>query len=285
MNRVNRQLDALHAPDSLRKRVKRTMRRDGRARLMRRIGLSAAAVALVCVTALNFAPTVAAAAYEVPVLGSVIRVVTLNRFAYQDDGYEVSVSVPKIEGLLSPELEAELNQDFQDQADAVIAAFERDMSALQAQFGDETVHYGLRADYEIKTDSDDILAIDNYLYFASGSSNTVHTFYTIDKRSGTLLTLEGLFQPGADYVGAISDYLKGEMARLNDEEDGLFWVNQDLVEDFSRIRADQNFYLNADRQLVICFDKYEVAAGAQGSPEFVIPGEVIADIVQSDLLK
>ena len=65
----------------------------------------------------------------------------------------------------------------------------------------------------------------------------------------------------------------------------MFWVGQDEVENFERISEDQNFYLNSDNQLVICFDKYEVAAGAQGSPEFVIPTDVIADIAAFDLLK
>ena len=285
MRRLKTQLDGIHASDTLRARVRRIVKKRRYGAVSRRLGFTAAAAAVVCVASLNFAPTVAAAAYEVPVLGAVARVVTLNRFAYQDGGYEVSVNVPKIEGLLSPELEAEINQDFQDQADAVIAAFETDMRELKAEFGEETVHYGLRSDYEVKTDTQDILVIDNYLYFASGSSSTVHSFYTIDKRSGVLLTLKGLFQEDTDYVGVLSSYIQQEMERRNREENGMFWVGQDEVENFERISEDQNFYLNSDNQLVICFDKYEVAAGAQGSPEFVIPTDVIADIAAFDLLK
>ena len=67
----------------------------------------------------------------------------------------------------------------------------------------------------------------------------------------------------------------------NAEEDGMFWVEDDeFTEGFKSIKQDQNFYINSDGNLVICFDKYEVAAGAQGSPEFVIPHKVIKNILK-----
>ena len=60
----------------------------------------------------------------------------------------------------------------------------------------------------------------------------------------------------------------------------MFWVDDEIVESFEKISSDQNFYINSDGNVVICFDKYEVAPGAQGSPEFVIPNELIADILK-----
>lgn len=285
MKQFKAQLDEIRASDALRERVHGIVRRHRRGVFPRRFGLLAACAALVCVAGLNLFPDAAAAAYEVPVLGSVVRVVTLNRFDYQDGGYELSVSVPQLEGLLDPELEAKLNRDFRDQADAVKAAFESDMEKLKEEFGEETVYYGLRCDYEVKTDSEDILAIDNYLYSVAGSSSTVHSFYTIDKRDGQLLTLKGLFREDSDYVGVLSAYIRGEMERLNREEGGMFWLGDDSIDGFKEIAPDQNFYLDDENRLVICFDKYEVAAGAQGSPEFVIPHDVIAGIAAYDLLQ
>ena len=284
MKQFKAQLDEIRASDELWERVRRIVRRR-RSAVPRRFGLLAACAALVCVAGLNLFPAAAAAAYEVPVLGSVVRVVTLNRFDFRDGGYELSVSVPQLEGLLDPELESQLNQEFRDQADAVKAAFESDVESFRAEFGGETVHYGVRCDYEVKTDSRDILAIDNYLYSVVGSSSTVHSFYTIDKRTGSLLTLEGLFREGSDYVGVLSAYIRGEMERLNREEGGMFWLGDDGIDGFEAIAPDQNFYLDNQNNLVICFDKYEVAAGAQGSPEFVIPRDVIAGIASYDLLR
>ncbi|MDY3927926.1 MAG: RsiV family protein [Clostridia bacterium] len=44
------------------------------------------------------------------------------------------------------------------------------------------------------------------------------------------------------------------------------------------MKEDQNFYINDSGNIVICFDKYEVAAGAQGCPEFEIPKSVVESI-------
>ena len=61
----------------------------------------------------------------------------------------------------------------------------------------------------------------------------------------------------------------------------MFWLkSEENPEGFEKISADQKFYINSDGKIVVCFDKYEIAAGAQGSPEFVLPDEVTADIIK-----
>ena len=111
-----------------------------------------------------------------------------------------------------------------------------------------------------------------------GSSSTTHKFYTIDKASGKLITLKSLFKDGTDYVSVLNRYLRAEMKRQNDTDLNMFWIDDPDMESFETIREDQNFFINQDGKLVICFDKYEIAPGASGSPEFVIPEDVIHDI-------
>lgn len=238
-----------------------------------------AAFLLISTVALNVSPAFAKSISEIPGLKGVVNVLTASRYEFKDNGYEANVVVPKIEGLLDKELEEKLNNDFKENANSVISAFEKDVKKLKAEFGDETVHYGIDCNYEIKTDNENILAIDVYIYSVSGSSFTKHSFYTINKKTGELLTLEGLFKDKS-YIEKISGYIKEEMLRRNNEENGLFWINSDFPEnDFKEIKSDQNFYINNEGNLVICYDKYEVAAGAQGSPEFIIPNELINDIL------
>lgn len=94
------------------------------------------------------------------------------------------------------------------------------------------------------------------------------------------MTLPGLFKDDADYVSVISEYITSEMKRLNAEENGMFFIDgeENDFDGFKEIKPDQNFYINENGNIVICFDKYEVAAGAQGSPEFEIPNDLIADL-------
>ena len=62
---------------------------------------------------------------------------------------------------------------------------------------------------------------------------------------------------------------------MNKKESGLFFIKKGSKSEFNKIKDNQNFYINNKGVLVICFDKYEVAAGAQGSPEFEIPSKII----------
>lgn len=280
---IKKEYNNITAPEKLKLQVAENFRR--RLTMKKYISICAsiaAALVLVFVLTLNFVPSIAYAMSDVPVIGSIVKVVTFDRFEMHDNGYEADIVTPKIEGLKDKQLEDKINEALAKDAQEMIEQYKKDVKALKDEFGEENVHMGITSDYEIKTDNDDILAIDVYVLTTSGSSSTMHTFYTIDKNSGELLTLKGLFKKNADYITPISDYIKQEMRRLNKEESGMFWIDttDEFTEDFDKIKPDQNFYINDDGNLVIAFDKYEVAAGAQGSPEFVIPNSVISDIIK-----
>ena len=281
IEKLRKQYENIQASEELIMKAEKEIRKSKSKRGFKAgIGTAAAFIFAVGVAA-NASPSFAYAMSDVPVMGSIVKVVTLGKYENKDGGYEIKVNTPQIEGLIDEETQEKLNEVFKDQAQSVIAAFEQDVKELKEEFGDETVHMGIEYNYDIKTNTDDILAIYTYTFFASGSSNSVHNYYTINKHTGEIYTLEGLFKDGADYVTPISDYIKKEMARRNAEEGGMFWVEDDeYVEGFDKIADDQNFYINSDGNIVICFAKYEVAAGAQGVPEFVIPDEVVADIIK-----
>lgn len=58
---------------------------------------------------------------------------------------------------------------------------------------------------------------------------------------------------------------------------GGIWSEEEC---FKEIDADQNFYINDQNQLVIVFDEYEVAPGSMGMPEFVLPTDILKEILQ-----
>ena len=151
---------------------------------------------------------------------------------------------------------------------------------MEELYGDKNFHLSVNADYMVKTNNEDILAVDFYFTTIEASSVTSHRFYNIDKKAGTLITLDSMFKKNADYITPISNYILDEMKNENENNGGFYFLDGDEDERFTKIRKDQNFYINNDGNLVICFDEYEIAAGAQGSPEFVIPDDVIAKIVK-----
>lgn len=112
-------------------------------------------------------------------------------------------------------------------------------------------------------------------------------FYHVNKRSGKEIELSDLFREGADYIHVISENIIVQMKEQMEGDEGKVYFFQgsegDLtaVEDdcFSEIKENQNFYFNEYEELVIVFDEYEVAPGYMGSVEFIIPLEIVKDIL------
>jgi hypothetical protein len=241
---------------------------------------SAAAIAASFVLMVNCIPSLAYAASDMPILGDIVRVVTFGRFEVAEENYEAKITTPKIEGLLNKELENKLNKELADNANTIIAAFEDDIKKMSEIYGDKDFHISVNADYEVKTDNEDILAVNFYFTTIEASAVTANRFYNIDKKSGTLITLDSLFKKDADYVTPISNYILSEMKKQNDDGTGFYFLDGEEEQRFTKIRNDQHFYINNAGNIVICFDEYEVAAGAQGCPEFEIPKEIIKDILK-----
>lgn len=68
--------------------------------------------------------------------------------------------------------------------------------------------------------------------------------------------------------------------QMKNDENKIYFIDTDMSEnDFKQIKEDQNFYFN-NNDLVICFDEYEVAPGYMGKTEFIIPNNIIYDILK-----
>ena len=71
--------------------------------------------------------------------------------------------------------------------------------------------------------------------------------------------------------------IKKQMAeQMEKNENIIYWMYSDdkTFWGFYEIAPDQNFYFNENNDLVIVFNKYEVAPGSMGYPEFIIPLEL-----------
>ncbi len=119
-----------------------------------------------------------------------------------------------------------------------------------------------------------------------GSVNFSRSF-TLDKRTGKVLTLADLFQNGADYITPISSNILEQMAAQIENGTrkyyipGTGWADADC---FHHIAEDQNFYINNQGTLVIAFNEYEVAPGFMGCVEFEIPTSIISPLLRESTL-
>ena len=229
------------------------------------VGVAAALAIFVAVP--NVSPTAAAAMSEVPVLGAVVRVITFRDYQY-DDGHNIAdVHVPELGGSDAAE---EVNDQVQAYTDQLIAQFQADCGATGEGY------QGLDVTSSVVTDSDSwfTLRIDATATRASGYNFT--KFYHIDKTTGETVTLGDLFRPDADYVATLSAEVLRQMKEQMTADPSLGY----FPDDFTAIDAEQNFYWNADGDLVLVFDEYTVAAGYMGMVEFTIPEDIYEPLLK-----
>lgn len=242
-------------------------------------GIGLVAAAALFVASVNVSPALAQSLSTVPLLSSIVQVVTFQEIQVAEDTYNADLKTPNVTGLGNQELEDMLNEKYIKENEALYEGFQKEMEALEEAGGG---HLGVTSTYEIVTDTDDILSISRYEVNTVGSSSTIMRTDTIDKKNQILITLPSLFKDDA-YIEAISTYIKEEMAsQMAADENVMYWIASEEEIGFEAIRPDQTFSITADHKLTISFDKYEVAPGSSGIITFEIPTEVIREYLISD---
>ncbi|WP_250673592.1 DUF3298 domain-containing protein [Paraclostridium ghonii] len=216
---------------------------------------------------------------QIPVIGNVIKVINFSNYKIKEDGYDASIKVPKIEGLDNKDLEYKLNKEFEKEGKKLYDQYLQEVKDLKE--AKSVGNKDAESWYEVKTDNDKILSLVIYNYESQGSSNTTRKFYNIDKKNQTILTLEGMFK-NDKYIDIISENIKEQMRNeMKADKNKIYWLDDKEMgdENFKSISENQDFYINKDGELVVCFDKYEVAPGYIGLVEFTIPNDIIQPLM------
>lgn len=276
LQNAKRKYEEIEIPSELNNVVKNSLKQAKRKqRPFKQWGIDLVAAAALFVTSVNVSPALAQSLSTVPMLGSIIHVVTIQEIQIAEDSYNADLQTPNVTGLENKELENMLNEKYIAENEALYEDFQKEMEALKEAGGG---HLGVASTYEIVTDTDDILSISRYEVNVVGSSSTTMRTDTIDKKNQILITLPSLFKDDG-YIEAISAYIKEEMTRqMADDPDKVYWIaSEEEIEGlgFEAIRPDQTFSITADHKLTISFDKYEIAPGYMGVITFEIPTEVM----------
>ena len=286
---IIRYMEQIEIPDQLNQCVQQSIERGKlhreRINIMRKrikgLTVSAAAVGIAFVGTANLSPTFAKTMSEIPVLKSLINVVTWRQFDYEEENYEVHIDTPVVEGLEDKMLQAQLNEKYLEENKELFEQFKEEVKQIEELGGKG--HLGTDVGYEIKTDNEDILSIGRYIAHTAGSASTTIQYDTIDKKNEILITLPSLFKDDT-YVSIISENIKLQMKeQMAEDENKIYWLEgeEELIEGFKRIDSNQNFYINNEGKLVIAFGEYEVAPGYMGIVEFEIPTSILKTILVS----
>ena len=242
---------------------------------------SSVAAAAIFTAGLNVSPTMARNLADIPVLGNVVEVLTFVNYELEEETYSANIEVPKISGE-STEI-ATLNEKYAAEGKALYEKFLAEME--QAEGG----YLGVNSGYIVQTDTEKLLSVGRYVAETAGSSSMAMKYDTVDKQKEMVITLPSLFKDDR-YISLISDYIveqmRQEMKATNQEK--TYWVSgaglqdEESVDLFTTIKAEQNFYITKEGKLVIVFDEYEVAPGYMGVVEFEIPTTLLDDVLVSN---
>lgn len=274
-------------PEDMKEKLKKTIRS---ARRMSRFCVPSvvAAAMLTLVILPNIGADVAYAMGNLPVVGKLFQAVTFRDYQYEDGRFSADVQIPQIilkdinaeteSSKTRSELDETIRQvnfDIEKVTEELVAEFEAS-AALGESYGE------LEIQHEIVTDNERYFALKLFIYRGAGSGMQSYKIYTIDKLSGKQIQLEDLFIEGGDFNKRLDENIEKQMRDIMAKDtDKVYWVDQENPEmNWKGLTKEQNFYFNAEDNLVIVFDKYEVAPGYMGAQELVIEKEVYKDLLK-----
>ena len=286
MNRIKdakKRYDETPIPEELSERVMQEVEKANvrRGRMKRRKpgywarGLAAAAAAMaVFVTALNTSTVFAQSVGELPVIGTIAKVLTFRSYETEtEDDLKISVEIPSIEmiaegtGNLAESVNEEILAMCEQYADEAVQRAKEYRQAFLDTGGTEEEwaahNIEIKVWYEVKAQTDKYLSVAVIGAENWTSAYSEMRYYNFDLEKGRQVTLEDLL--GEDYAAIADESILSQIPEKEEEEGLDYWE-----EDFTGVTEDTKFYINEAGNPVIVFGEYEIAPGAAGEPEFEI---------------
>lgn len=210
--------------------------------------------------------------------------VTSKTLYSKEKWLETNIQIPVFQGLADTKYQDQLNGLIESHANKDIAKWEKEatVTAANAKKNGYTMRpYQLTIKYELTSDgTDDHLISLKVITEGMGMNNgdpRVDTYNFTNETEAQRVTLEDLF--GKDYKSIVDTAV--HTAIVADQDN--YFANED---GFQGIGTEQSFYV-ADGKAYIVFQKYSIAPGSTGTPEFAVklPGKASAENPVSAVLK
>ncbi|ETJ16419.1 YrhM [human gut metagenome] len=271
INDLKKEYMDIKIPENLDDVVKESIKKVDRKSIVNKKIIGSAAV-LAIIFGINISPAFADVVSDIPIVGNIVKLVTVKNYTLKKNNVEADIKVPAIEGLENKQLEENLNEEFIKNGKKIYEELIEEFPSINNQ-----MKY-VGSDYKIKADNDSFLSIEIIKEEIQASSYTTKKHYTIDKNKQIVLTLPMLFE-GDNYIEEISNDIKAQMIENMKKDSNLTYFletdeNEEVINSFDKIKENQDFYINNDGNLVICFDQYEVAPGYMGTLEFIISDKI-----------
>ena len=294
LNNAKHIYDYIVVPEELDERLRNTLetassskQTDNVVKFTRWAATAAAALFLCFTVGLNTSESFAMEMSELPVIGAVAKVLTIRSYEIQNDNVTTTVEVPEIQ--LETAVEetthaiTDANKKIQELVDVFTAEKYTQIEEGKATFlesGGTEEEWQARdievnVNYDIKLQSETTLSLLVDGWISWFNFEEFRKFYNIDLVTGKELTLTDLLGENA-YEYAEAEVLKQINQMIEEDPNLCFWGINDseyMGDEFIGVTESTPFYINADGNIVISYNKYDIAPGAMGIMEFEIPAK------------
>lgn len=266
----------LEVPDSLGKKLEDTLAvlprcpEKRQIRLLPRMTAIAASLIFAFLVLIpNLSPAYAAALEKVPVLGDIVRVVTVRNYLYRDPTHELDIKVPQLQGTAGMDA---INADVAELTGQLMEQFYSEIGPIGSEG-----HSSMLVDYTVVTNTERWFTLKLTIHILEGSGGSTYRYYNLDRTTGETTELGELLAPGA--IEQLSALLLRQMEALTEADPSQIYRVDD-EEAFTDSLKSHNFYFDENGGLKIPFDKYEISPGCMGSPELTIPREELLPLLR-----
>lgn len=229
----------------------------------------------------NVNPTFAKSMENIPVLSNIVKWLQIREIHEENELDVIDAQIPNIANTGNSDFEQKINNKINEKIEEILQVARADAQEAKntlMKYDKDHIFEPIRINisYEIKCQKNEILS---FIITQTQSDNmhaNVHIqkfMYNIDLKQNKELTLEDLL--GEDYQNIINQQIQRQTKEIEEKGEGEFFEPEDFpyLEHggwFEGITEDQKFYINEKGNVVIVFDRYEIAPGYMGMPEFEI---------------
>lgn len=317
MNAGKEIYDRIQIPDELNEVVNRAVQSVDKKKIIKKnrrqilffalksAGGLAAALLIVTTIGLNTSRAFAETLSDIPIVGSLARVLTVRSYTRQDDSTTLFVKVPEVQKVedastqkdpqtaegstdtseeFIADINAEINQivnDYISNAQTEIEEYKKaflETGGTEEEWNERTIDISVT--YDIKYQYGPYLSLVLYNSESWVAFTEERIYYNLDLKNNRSLTLKDIL--GENYVEIANTAIQEQIAYRIENDDLIYWGFNDGeesgIEGFTTVNENTQFYINADGNPVVVFPKYEIGPGYIGIQEFEIEGGILADV-------
>ena len=236
---------------------------------MRKFNYAIAMTMLMFMFLTNVSPKFAYAMQEIPIIGNIVKVITIRNYFDKDGNSEIEMEIPNLKNDNNSQSQTNenVNEDVNQLTQNILDKFYAEMNSEN--------HLSIKVESDVIENNKYWFTLKLTISELAASSDLKYKYYNIDKRTDEIVKLSDLFDD-ENYKKAISEEIKKQMiSRMEKDNDVVYWIDEENEEwNFNMIEDNQNFYFSNKGNIVIVFDKYEVGPGSTGTPEFEINKQI-----------